>query len=170
MKLVTPDTQYHAAFCEFVKQYEKIGETRYEKVDLSKEGFAQYVAQLIDFSLGKNLPPDRVQGHMFWLIEDDQILGAIRVRHYLNDALRERGGHIGYDIAPNFRRKGYGKIILKLALEEAKALGLKGPFLLTCDKDNIGSVKVIEANGGKLEKIMESIPPGTYICRYVIDV
>lgn len=38
-------------------------------------------------------------------------------------------------------------MLLKLSLEKAKALGLE-KILVTCRDDNIGSIKVIESNGG----------------------
>ncbi|HZE87234.1 MAG TPA: hypothetical protein VE090_03425 [Methylomirabilota bacterium] len=49
----------------------------------------------------------------------------------------------------------YGKEILKLALPQAKRLGIT-KVLITCDDTNIGSQKVIEANGGILENIVEN--------------
>ena len=42
------------------------------------------------------------------------------------------------------------ELILKLALEKARELGLER-VLLTCDVENLGSRGVIEANGGELE-------------------
>ena len=72
------------------------------------------------------------------------------IRHTLSDHLREFGGHIGYEIRPSARRRGYGTLILKLALERARELGIS-PVLVTCDVDNLGSRGVIEANGGELE-------------------
>ena len=62
----------------------------------------------------------------------------------------KEGGNIGYGIIPSKRGLGYGTKALKLTLEKAKELGLK-KVLLTCNSTNIGSKKVIEANGGLLE-------------------
>jgi hypothetical protein len=39
-----------------------------------------------------------------WVIEGDKVLGAVALRHELNDFLLNAGGHIGYGIAP--RRGG----------------------------------------------------------------
>jgi predicted acetyltransferase len=41
---------------------------------------------------------------------------------------------------------------LRAALPLASALGIH-PVLVTCDDDNIGSARVIEANGGVLEDV-----------------
>ena len=46
---------------------------------------------------------------------------------------------------------GYGSKILELALKEAKKLKLE-KVLLTCDRDNLASQKIIEKNGGQLQK------------------
>ena len=91
-----------------------------------------------------------VPASRFWLIGDaDRYLGDVDVRHHLNEALRRFGGHIGYTIRPSERRKGYGGLICRLGIMEARKLGI-GDILITCDDDNIGSCKIIEANGGQL--------------------
>jgi GNAT superfamily N-acetyltransferase len=59
------------------------------------------------------------------------------------------GARIGYDIRPSARRQGHATAMLATALPVASGLGID-PALLTCDQDNIGSWKVIEANGGAL--------------------
>lgn len=88
---------------------------------------------------------------MYWLIVDgDVYAGELGVRHHLNDALRRFGGHIGYKVRPSMRRRGYGKLMCKLGIQEARKLGIT-EFLITCDDDNIGSQKIIEANGGILK-------------------
>lgn len=47
------------------------------------------------------------------------------------------------------RGRGYGALLCKLGIEEARRRGI-GDILITCDDDNIGSYKIIEANGGVL--------------------
>jgi predicted acetyltransferase len=85
----------------------------------------------------------------WWWCEGDTYLGRIAVRHKLTDKLRKIGGHIGYDVRPTARRKGHGTAMLAAALPCARALGIESA-LITCDQDNIGSRRVIEANGGVL--------------------
>ena len=74
----------------------------------------------------------------------------IDIRHRLNDYLLNLGGHIGYSIRKSERQKGYATEMLGLALKECIKLGIK-KVLITCDKDNIASVKSIVNNGGKME-------------------
>ena len=88
----------------------------------------------------------------FFLLDDERniLLGAVNIRHYLNDYLLLHGGHIGDGVRPSERRKGYATKMIGLALLECKKLGID-KVLIVCDKDNIGSRKSIINNGGVLE-------------------
>ena len=72
------------------------------------------------------------------------------MRHHLNESLKRYGGHIGYKIRPSYRRRGYGALICKLGIQGGAQTGV-GDILITCDDDNIGSSRIIEANGGVLQ-------------------
>ncbi|WP_338032606.1 GNAT family N-acetyltransferase [Clostridium manihotivorum] len=91
----------------------------------------------------------------------------INIRHALNEYLFNYGGHIGYSVKKEERRKGYAKEMLKLALEKCSDLGLK-KVLLICDADNIASSKTIKACGGILEN--EVLEEDTLIQRYWIEL
>jgi predicted acetyltransferase len=91
-----------------------------------------------------------------WLVEGDEFIGEASIRHELNAHLLREGGHVGYGIRPSRQRRGYGRLILALALEECRRLGLER-VLVTSLADNLGSVRIIEANGGRLEN--ETIDP-----------
>ena len=82
------------------------------------------------------------------------MVGAVNIRHYLNESLLLNGGHIGNGVVPSERRKGKATKMIYLALEECRALGLKN-VLMVCDKENIGSAKSIQNNGGILENEVE---------------
>jgi predicted acetyltransferase len=41
----------------------------------------------------------------WWIVEDGRVLGAIALRHELNERLMQLG-HIGYGIQPSARRRG----------------------------------------------------------------
>ena len=89
--------------------------------------------------------------------------------HWLTDALRDWGGHIRYGVRPSERNKGYGTLMLKLALDKARALGI-GRVLITCGKDNIASQRVILKNGGVLDSESYSEQAGRVTQRYWIDL
>lgn len=93
------------------------------------------------------------------------MVGAVNIRHDLNDYLLKYGGHIGDGIRPSERRKGYATEMIRLALEECRKLGLTR-VLVTCDKNNIGSAKSIIRNGGILEN--EVLEEGSIKQRYWI--
>jgi predicted acetyltransferase len=97
-------------------------------------------------------PAGWVTGTYLWMVDQDTVVGRISLRHSLNPWLLEVGGHIGYAVRPSARRRGYATAALRLMRTVAGNLGID-PVLVTCDDDNVGSRRVIEANGGVLEDI-----------------
>ena len=112
----------------------------------------------------------RVPDSVFFLLDEDRdrLLGAVNIRHYLNEKLLRDGGHIGDGIRPSERRKGYATELIRLALAECKTLGID-KVLITCDKDNIGSAKSIRKNGGMLENELTT-SDGDIVERYWIAI
>lgn len=109
--------------------------------------FAAYVAGLEAQEREEGLPEGIVPQTTFWLVRGgNYIIGVTRFRHRLTPGLEQWGGHIGYAIRPSERRRGYATLMLKLALREAKKLGLKR-VLLTCDPENTASARVMLKNG-----------------------
>lgn len=90
----------------------------------------------------------------YWLYADGKPVGTGKLRHFLTDALRMSGGHIGYAIAPNARNQGYGKLLLKGMLHEAKLKGIDR-VLVTVHNDNPASIRVALGCGGVIERITE---------------
>ena len=107
---------------------------------------------MLRFSRGENLPDWMVPETFLFLWEDDTIVGQFRIRHYLNDALREGGGHIGQFIKKEFRGKGYGTKGLALTLEVARTIVPEDEFYLRVNRDNPASLKVMQKNGGRIVK------------------
>ena len=135
---------------EWTASGEKIIPYAIRKVDY--HDFEHYMESLELREPKEGLVPDST---FFCLDEDrDIFVGAVNIRHYLNDALLKNGGHIGDGIRPSERRKGYASKMISLALEECKKLGID-PVLMVCDKENIGSAKSIRNNGGVLENEIE---------------
>ena len=105
----------------------------------------------------------------FFCLETDsgRFVGAVNIRHYLNESLLLNGGHIGDGVRPSERRKGVATRMIALALEECRKLGINR-VLMVCDKENIGSAKSIINNGGVLEN--EVIVDGVTEQRYWIQL
>lgn len=144
--LAKPNKEYQKSFEEYVIAYKKEGDDFY--FNLYKKGldnFNEYLNYLHNYSKGIDLPQGEVITSNFWLIDNNKVVGVVRIRHQEV----EYSGHIGYDISPCYRKKSYGTEILKLALKEAVKIGIK-EAIVTCNIDNISSKKIIEKNNGKL--------------------
>ena len=129
---------------------------------LDYRDFDNYLENLERKEESDGLVPDSV----FFCLDCDRniFVGAVDVRHYLNENLSVTGGHIGDGVRPSERRKGYATAMIGLALDECRKLGIRR-VLMTCDKDNIGSAKSIVNNGGVLENEVineEGVPEQRY--------
>jgi predicted acetyltransferase len=118
---------------------------------VSPAGFAAYVGALrADARPETPRPGGHVPATTLWWLEGPEYLGRLAIRHVLNAQLREVSGHIGYDVRPSVRRRGHATAMLRAALPVARSLGIE-KALVTCDVENLGSRKAIEANGGVFE-------------------
>lgn len=122
-----------------------------------------YLDLLQDMRRGINLPEGRVPDTFLVADVGGVIVGRTSIRHELNDYLARIGGHIGYGILPEHRRKGYATEILRQSLIISRSVGVS-PSLVTCDDDNVGSATVIERCQGQLESTIEA--EGRLIRRY----
>jgi predicted acetyltransferase len=89
-----------------------------------------------------------------WFVEGTDYLGTVLIRHRLTPALELAGGHIGYHVVPGHRRRGHATQMLAQTKLVCLELGLS-EILVTCAEDNLGSRRVIEANGGALDRIID---------------
>ncbi len=130
--------------------------------------WVEYLEKVEDTRQGRNLPEEHVPATFLIAEVDGDLVGRISIRHSLNSFLRTVGGHIGYAVRPQFRRRGYAQEMLKHALVEAKRLGIDH-VLVTCDADNLGSRTTIERCGGVLEAPLTAGTAETVKLRYWID-
>ncbi|MEV0223024.1 GNAT family N-acetyltransferase [Streptomyces sp. NPDC050704] len=160
-QLVRPDARFRSSFLDAVRENldegEHFGNTLKRELAVyggdwqEPDGFARYVAAVREEELAEGRrPAGFVPGSWFWYVDGGTYLGRIQIRHRLTPHLRDFGGHIGYGVRPTGRRKGYATAMLRDVLPHARGLGLDR-ILVTCDGTNIGSRKVIEANGGEFE-------------------
>ena len=105
----------------------------------------------------------------FFCLDEDtgRIVGAVNIRHELNEKLLQCGGHIGDGVRPSERGRGVATRMIALALDECRGLGIDR-VLMTCDKDNPASARTIVKNGGVLENEVED--DGKLVQRYWIEL
>lgn len=168
LRLVKPSIKYKNSFLRAISEFQKEGLNGDIKSKQSAKEFADFARGLRDQEKGINLPKGYVPASVYWLVDNEKFIGRISIRHKLTKFLRQEGGHIGYEIRPSARKKGYGKKMLALALQKAKGLGIK-KFLITCDECNIGSKKIIESNGGIFEN-KKKAKSGKMKLRYWIKI
>lgn len=151
LKLFAPTMEYKEQVMEYRKKFlenndQLHGTARLEEVTTYEEW--------LDFDnralkrYGENHVPSTV--YLCIRTKDNKLVGIIEFRHELTEHLLKHGGNIGYSIHPEERRKGYGTEMLRLMLIKCKELHKKR-VLLTCDKENIASAKIMIANGAILE-------------------
>ena len=150
LELIKPTANLEKDFFDMIAEYREKSEI-YVYHDLALRSFQEYLTEMDKSEKGIDLKPGFVAQTTFWLVKDSStIVGESRLRHSLTPDLNLEGGHIGYAIRPSQRLQGNGTQILRLTMLEAKEMGFD-KVLVTCDKDNIGSSKIIIANGGILD-------------------
>ena len=102
---------------------------------------------IINYSMGIGLPDGFVPETSYFLWDNETIVGWFRLRHYLNDFLRNGAGHIGYGIGKEYRGKGYATVGLRLTIEKAWDIIEEDEIYISVHKDNPASLKVQQKNG-----------------------
>jgi predicted acetyltransferase len=121
-----------------------------------------FLKKRISYSKGIDLPDGWLPTSMFLCIKNGNILGAIRVRHGINDYIRNVIGHIGYETSPNARNCG----VATFMLDWAKHNVIDNVAIVTCDAENVASKKVIQNCGGHYLDTFYSTEGGCEILRY----
>ena len=170
IKLVIPTKEYLDSYKEAFDEYQENNITTYHINDPYENDI---IEKYNEYRQALNLPPGYVGADYYWLVDDERkyFIGEISIRHSLTEALKRYGGHIGYCVRYSDWNKGYGTLMLKLALEKAKERGFD-KILITCDDDNLGSAMVMEHNGFVLEDKIENEIDGKKIItrRYWKDI
>lgn len=154
LKLVFPTEEYKEQMQGYLQEhfdnqeYELNGDANLDTI----KDFDKWLEKVKNDVSEKTVEKGRIPATLFLVVRkvDHKVVGTIQIRHYLNESLLKNGGHIGDGVRPSERRKGYATQMIQLALEECKKLGIQR-VLMVCYKDNIGSRKSIEKNGGILE-------------------
>lgn len=115
---------------------------------LAEGSWEEPLAQVEREAAGTDLPPGRVRADFLLAEVDGDVVGRVSIRHDLNEGLRRFGGHVGYAVAPEHRRRGYATQMLTQAVARLAAEGVS-PVLVTCDAGNAASEATILACGGE---------------------
>lgn len=158
---------YQQAITDMVEEWQQTGEkiVPYAIRRHDVHDFPAYCQSLEQQNPTADLVPDST----FFCLEEEsgQIVGAVNIRHWLNDALLLNGGHIGDGVRPSRRREGIGTRLVAMALAECRRMGIP-KALMVCDRENIASRRTIEKNGGILEN--EVLVDGIWEQRYWIEL
>lgn len=167
LKLVKLTPENYPLLVDMMDEWTSTGETIVPWA-IRKADYHDYDTYASSLESG-NHGGDRVPDSTFFCLdaERDRFVGAVNIRHYLNDALLKNGGHIGDGVRPSQRRKGIATRMIALALDECRKLDIDR-VLMTCDSGNIGSAKSIINNGGVLEN--EVVIDGETVQRYWIQL
>lgn len=169
------DLKYIDDFVEYMKEFQKYGDefkmmsifesvfNHYFSIDKKyiefteqeiREFFPKYVKFLINCEKPETIEKkDWVEADSYFICKDGKMIGEIMFRKRLNSFLLTHSmGHIGYKIKFSERGKGYGSEALKLLLDKVWKEGYT-ELMISCREDNVPSSKLIEKNGGILNRI-----------------
>ncbi len=147
MELVEPSLPFIESYKSALNEFDELGITGFWKMFGPIVDEQNYLQGIKCYQHKTGLGEGVVPASTYWLVDKGEFIGHVSVRHALDDSLKRRGGHIGYAIRPSKHGLGYGSNILKLVLPHAKQLGIQS-VLVTCDKENLASRRIIEKNGG----------------------
>ena len=154
VRLIKLTKEYYSQLSEMIDEWkldQEVNQTNRSPWAIFKNDYhdIDYYLDHLEFKESKD---GKVPDSVFFLLDADRniLLGAVNIRHYLNDYLLKYGGHIGDGIRPSERGKGYATEMIRLSLLECRKLGIDR-VLMVCDKFNVASAKTIIKNGGILE-------------------
>jgi predicted acetyltransferase len=122
------------------------------KISDVKSDFQSFVNRLL--RLEHSSDGGLVPAVTYWAVIDGNYVGRLSLRLFLNKMLSRMGGHVGYEVRPSERRKGYASELLRQAIDKARCFGLTR-ILVTCDETNIPSRRIIEKCGGEAIKPLD---------------
>lgn len=174
--LIRPDLIYANQIMEYRREFIELSKDENKPIEgggtLQKfDNADEWIEYSKIMEKGEDLPENLVSATQLILIRksDEKMIGLLQIRHSLNEFLKKYGGHIGYSIAPSERKKGYGTKMLNMALPLCRDYDISN-VLITCVDGNIGSKKIIMANGGIYENTIYDEMSKKNLERYWINL
>ena len=166
LRLVEPSLEYVASFERLRDACLRDGYHDWEgRHVLALSDVPSWIELVKRRARGEDLPEGWVPETSFWVISNRDVVGTMSLRHPLNDNLRNVGGNVGYLTHPRHRRNGVATFALREGLRILATWGL-AEALVTCNDDNIASIRTIERAGGR--RIEDAQYPGPKRRRYMI--
>lgn len=149
-ELILPDRRYLESVKNAVREYTAFPSPFdincvHKLIDAAKTDFQTYFDEIENARNSLNLPEGHVPSTALWLVENGCYAGSFDIRHYLNDFLQKRGGHIAYQIVPSKRGNALAAKGLRLALDYCRTNLRLDKVLLTCNFENAASYKTMTA-------------------------
>lgn len=170
LNLIFPNEEYKEQVIEYHEEFRQNGEDvingsgNLEKFD----DFDKWLEKIRN-DVMIEITEEKVPATVYLAIreKDNKLMGMVQIRHKLNVKLLNKGGNIGYSVRPSERNKGIAKEILRQTIEICKGMNID-KVLLTCDKENTISPKVMIANGAIFE--CERLYEGKPYLKYWINI
>ncbi|RAI82132.1 GNAT family acetyltransferase [Macrococcoides goetzii] len=171
LRLVRPTLHYKEDILRYQQEFNATKEVIHGSSSLHKfEDFDEWFNKVQNSDNLERIPHGMVLATQFLCVnEDNKIVGMVNIRHYLNEYLLQIGGHVGYSVRPDERRKGIAKWMLQESLKFLKTKDVN-QALVTCDYNNIGSKKTILACGGIYENSVHDDHDDVDVERYWIEI
>lgn len=152
--LVRPAIQLREQALDYREEHFKNGEKVINGSELLDriENYEEWLSSVTLNTDSKTVNENWVVTDTFFAVRksDNRIIGVIDLRHTLNDFLKDFG-NCGYSVRPSERKKGYATEMLHQLIGVARKIGMT-ELHISVEKTNIGSIKVIEKNGGVYER------------------
>ncbi len=165
-ELVEPSEKYKASYLEALKEFKEIDGDNTVDIEERDKNFNLFLEKIENNKTVND--PNIVPSFDYWLVDGNKFIGRINYRPILNETLKSHGGNIGYKVRPSERGKGYAPQMMQEIIKKAKSDGLN-QVLMTCDSDNIASIKVIEKFDGVLQST-DIDEKGISFNRYIIQL
>ncbi len=104
--LIKPTIAFKDEYLDMIQDYIDNNEKpRPWILKLDTSDFPSMLQKLEGFSKGIGLEEGQVEHSTYWLVDNNKVIGAVNIRHRLNDYLLRIDGHIGGAIRPSLEEK-----------------------------------------------------------------